>query len=177
MTHNLKTAPEYFNSILRGLKSFEVRKDDREPKFTPNDKLVLEEYISGSQPYYTGRKIFADVLIVLRGEYCRDGYCIMSIVPTGASECALTNLTPAEITAMQQENTELKDNIAIHQQEIGKILAENAKLKAEKLKKLKYINYETLKCPVCNFIVADRTCKGLCCKKFCDNCGQALKRE
>lgn len=34
--------------------------------------------------------------------------------------------------ALQQENVKLKDNIAIHRQEIGKILAENAALKSER---------------------------------------------
>lgn len=49
--------------------------------------------------------------------------------------------------------------------------------RAAKLSQINLKNYETLKCPVCNHIVADRSIKGLQCKKFCDNCGQALKWE
>lgn len=85
MTHYLKTLPEYFEDVLSGKKSFEVRKDDRNPKFAPGDKLILQEYMKTSETgVYTGRVIHADVLLVLRGEYCRDGYCIMSIVPVFA---------------------------------------------------------------------------------------------
>ena len=75
-THELKTLPEYFTAVLSGVKTFEVRRDDR--PYKPGDVLMLREY-DGAE--YTGRTCGADVLYVLRGEYCRDGYCIMSIKP------------------------------------------------------------------------------------------------
>lgn len=79
MEHRLKTLPEYIDDVAAGRKSFEVRRDDREPPFSPGDTILLEEWSNGC---YTGRWVRADVDMVLRNEYCRDGYCIMSITPT-----------------------------------------------------------------------------------------------
>ena len=76
MTHELKILPEWYDSLASGMKSFEVRKDDRKPRFEPNDELFLREF-NGDK--YTGRTMRADVRFVLRGEYCKDGYCIMSV--------------------------------------------------------------------------------------------------
>lgn len=38
-------------------------------------------------------------------------------------------------------------------------------------------NYETYKCPVCNWIVADRSVLGIRISNYCENCGQALDTE
>lgn len=81
MEHRLKTLPAYFEEIAAGRKSFEVRKDDREPPYCSGDTLLLEEFAEGS--HFTGRWVRANVGYVLRGEYCKDGYCIMSITMTG----------------------------------------------------------------------------------------------
>lgn len=35
MLHECKILPEHFNNILAGLKSFEIRKDDRDPPTSP----------------------------------------------------------------------------------------------------------------------------------------------
>lgn len=75
MLHDLKIAPEWFETVSSGVKTFEVRKDDRD--FKPNDVLLLREF-DGTK--YTGRQLKADVRFVLRGEYCLKGYCIMSIL-------------------------------------------------------------------------------------------------
>lgn len=40
--HECKILPEHFNNILAGLKSFEVRKDDREPPY-PYDAVIRME--------------------------------------------------------------------------------------------------------------------------------------
>lgn len=48
---------------------------------------------------------------------------------------------------------------------------------AEKLAAKGLKNYETYKCPVCNWIVADRKLTGFKISNFCENCGQALKTE
>ena len=82
MEHRLKTLPEYFCEVASGRMSFEVRRDDREPPFAPGDTLLLEEYIEGK---YTGRWIQADVTLVLRNEYCKEGYCVMAVAPTGGN--------------------------------------------------------------------------------------------
>ena len=76
ITHELKILPEWYETLASGLKSFEIRKDDREPPFAPRDKLFLREF-DGTK--YTGRTATADVTLVLRNEYCKDGYCIMSL--------------------------------------------------------------------------------------------------
>lgn len=85
--HECKILPEHFNNILAGLKSFEVRKDDREPPYMAGDSLLLREWDEG---IYTGRWIKADIPLVLRGEYCKPGYCTMSIVPISAGGCRFT---------------------------------------------------------------------------------------
>jgi len=43
ITHNLKTWPSYFNEVLSGEKTFEIRRNDRQ--FQVGDLLILEEYI------------------------------------------------------------------------------------------------------------------------------------
>lgn len=81
MKHELKILPEWYETLLSGVKTFEVRKDDREPKFQPRDELLLREF-DGTK--YTGRTITATVTLVLRNEYCKEGYCIMSVVVTNS---------------------------------------------------------------------------------------------
>lgn len=68
--HNLKIITKYFNDVLWGYKTFEVRKNDRD--FKVNDIVILEEYNNGS---YTGRRICKRITYVLDDqEYCKDGY-------------------------------------------------------------------------------------------------------
>lgn len=43
--HELKILPEYFEKVLDGSKTFELRKDDR--GFNVGDILILREYIPG----------------------------------------------------------------------------------------------------------------------------------
>ena len=74
MIHELKIAPIYFEAVTSGKKAFEVRKDDR--NYQENDVLILKEYDNNA---YTGREYAVIVTYILRGEYCKDGYCIMSI--------------------------------------------------------------------------------------------------
>ena len=81
MIHELKILPEWYETLLSGVKTFEVRKDDSEPKFQPRDELFLREF-DGIK--YTGRTITATVTLVLRNEYCKEGYCIMSVVVTNS---------------------------------------------------------------------------------------------
>ena len=76
MTHHLKIQPEYYEAVLAGTKRFEVRKDDRTPRYAVGDTLILEEFADGA---YTGRDIAVFVDYIYRGALCLDGYCIMSI--------------------------------------------------------------------------------------------------
>src|SRR5688572_5057646 len=80
-THALKTVPWAFQAILDGLKTFEIRKNDRD--FQVDDVLELKEYSEDGQ-CYTGRKTFVKVIWIMSGGFyglASDHVC-MSIVPT-----------------------------------------------------------------------------------------------
>lgn len=64
MIHELKELPEYFEAVLSGEKSFELRADDRD--FQPGDVLALNEYDAG-EGSYTGRSLMVPVRYILRG--------------------------------------------------------------------------------------------------------------
>lgn len=76
--HYLKTWPEYFKSVKKGLKSFELRKNDRD--FEENDSLCLQEWDPKSEKY-TGEKLFCKVIYILKGPLfgLNKEFCIMSI--------------------------------------------------------------------------------------------------
>lgn len=76
MTHHLKIQPEYFEAVRSGTKCFEVRRDDRTPRYEVGDLLILAEFADGA---YTGRGVTVLVDYIYRGALCLDGYCIMSI--------------------------------------------------------------------------------------------------
>ena len=78
-THELKTWPEPFEAVWRGLKTYEIRKDDR--GFVVGDLLLLREWqperewttdghrLMPEAGYdgYTGRVVLATVSYVTRG--------------------------------------------------------------------------------------------------------------
>ena len=84
--HELKILPEYFEAVASGAKTFELRKDDREPCFCSLDILRLREwrkpvnnngarYLEG---VYTGREANRLVTYVLRDFHgLQPGYCIL----------------------------------------------------------------------------------------------------
>jgi hypothetical protein len=82
----LKVYPEYFDALESGEKSFEFRKDDREPRYAVGDTLVLREWdpmvdrdeFMGD---FTGRECLRRVTYVARGRFIPEGFCVMSIVP------------------------------------------------------------------------------------------------
>lgn len=82
MTHELKTWPMYFDAVVEGRKTFEIRHDDR--GFNPGDELLLKEYIaaheSDGNPRYTGRAHRVRVTYITDFAQ-RDGWVVMSIVP------------------------------------------------------------------------------------------------
>jgi hypothetical protein len=78
--HELKTWPQYFERILDGSKTFEVRKDDR--GYREGDLLTLREY-DPDTGMYSGRAISARIGYVLR-DYCAvisdfEGHVVFSI--------------------------------------------------------------------------------------------------
>ena len=76
-----KILPKYFEEVVNGNKTFELRKD--EDNILPGDILVLREW--SSDKGYSGRKVIMHVSYVLRNcpEYgLAEGYCIIGIQPT-----------------------------------------------------------------------------------------------
>lgn len=75
MIHELKIAPEYFEKVITGEKTFEVRRDDR--PYAVLDKLRLREYKGHG---YTGREVTVAVSYILRDKnYVKGGFCILGI--------------------------------------------------------------------------------------------------
>lgn len=73
MVHDIKILTEHFDNVITCVKTFEVRRDDR--NYQPGDILCLREW---RNEMYTGRTLEAAVTHVYRGEFCKDGYCIIS---------------------------------------------------------------------------------------------------
>lgn len=77
MIHGLKCLPEFYSAVCLGVKTFEIRRDDRD--FQVGDTLMIQEY-DADMNKYTGRYIFVRVQYILRDKaYCKDGFCIMSV--------------------------------------------------------------------------------------------------
>ena len=72
MIHELKILPKYFQDVIEGIKTFEIRKDDRD--FKIGDILLLEEYDSNKEyvdindnlTNYSGRKIVKEITYILK---------------------------------------------------------------------------------------------------------------
>lgn len=73
MIHELKTWPIYFSATASGVKTFEIRKDDR--NFQIGDSLKLREWNPETKTY-TGREM--SVKVSYRTDYI-PGYTVMSI--------------------------------------------------------------------------------------------------
>lgn len=73
--HDLKIKPEYFKSVVNGLKTFETRFNDRH--FKAGDFLQLREF---DDKGYTGKYIVVEVIYILDDpQYCKEHYVTMSI--------------------------------------------------------------------------------------------------
>lgn len=89
--HELKILPKYFNSVVSGEKTFELRKDDR--GFEVGDILILKEFnpnkkyetIEGDESHFSGRKILKEINYILKDETESMGlskdYAILGIKP------------------------------------------------------------------------------------------------
>lgn len=79
MIHELKILPEYFEDILSGEKTFEIRKNDR--PYNKGDMLALNEY---TQDGYTGRCAMVEITYILSNTtFLPEGFCCMSFKPCG----------------------------------------------------------------------------------------------
>lgn len=84
MHHELKIQPPYFEAVISGKKTFEVRKNDR--GFQAGDTVTLREYDDGYKGYYrsedqmyTGRKYKATIGYVTAYEQ-QPGYVVFSLI-------------------------------------------------------------------------------------------------
>uniref|UniRef100_A0AAU7VFM7 DUF3850 domain-containing protein n=1 Tax=Enterobacter phage vB_EclP_26 TaxID=3161160 RepID=A0AAU7VFM7_9CAUD len=72
--HELKIDPEFFGPVSLGLKTAELRLNDRD--FKAGDWLILREYHNG----YTGNQVSRKVLHVADVGFIAEGYVLMSII-------------------------------------------------------------------------------------------------
>ncbi len=81
--HDLKTLPEYYDAVDKGVKTYELRFDDR--NYAVGDMLILREWQDGK---YTGRKLTAKITHILKGfTGLTDGWAVLSIKKTGGKKC------------------------------------------------------------------------------------------
>lgn len=80
-THHLKTWPAYFGAVIAGVKTFEVRKADRD--FMLGDFLCLEEWDPETKAL-TGSFCVREVTYILSGGQfgIEPGFCVMGIART-----------------------------------------------------------------------------------------------
>ncbi len=76
--HEIKIATMYYEDVVSGKKSFELRKNDR--GYKQGDKLIMLEFKDGK---HTGRIVNADIVYMLE-DYTglAEGYCILGIQVT-----------------------------------------------------------------------------------------------
>lgn len=85
MIHQLRTLPEYFEAVISGNRTFEVRKNDRD--FKVGDFLALNELTENpvnedGDRKETGRCCLVEVMYILDNPtFCQTGQIIMGIKP------------------------------------------------------------------------------------------------
>ncbi|KON86595.1 RNA-binding protein [Sporosarcina globispora] len=76
-THKLKILPKYFEPVAKGIKNFEIRKNDRE--FEIGDNLLLQECWNDPEgPTYTGRVLERKVIYISDYEQ-KENYVVLGI--------------------------------------------------------------------------------------------------
>jgi len=77
--HELKIEPQFFEQVLSGAKTFEIRKDDR--GYQKGDTVNLSEYDprASFEPQFTGRGIIANIGFVTSYEQ-KPGYVVFSLI-------------------------------------------------------------------------------------------------
>ena len=103
MMHELKILPEYFEAVLAGTKTVELRKEDREQGFVVGDTLRLREY--REQGGYTGREVWVMVTHVLRDDHHRwlqPGVVALSITRMPESPTPAQNILASLVELSRQ---------------------------------------------------------------------------
>ena len=76
--HILKIAPEYFEAVDSGAKTFEIRINDRD--FKVDDIVILQEYIANNREY-TGQTLTRSIGYVT--DFAQhNGYVVFSLLTT-----------------------------------------------------------------------------------------------
>ena len=102
MQHELKIYPPYFQAVLDGDKTFEIRKDDR--GFQKGDTVILKEYdiehrgrYIPEEERYTGREYCATIGYVTSFAQ-QPGYVVFSLKPLSSVIVVNVNPSTKEIT-------------------------------------------------------------------------------
>jgi len=78
MIHKLKALNPYFSDILDGMKTFEIRKNDR--NFQIGDQLLLQEYDLYTNKYLERNCLCNVIYIVFGGQFgIEKGFVVMGI--------------------------------------------------------------------------------------------------
>ena len=79
MIHELKILPHFFTDVIKGEKTFEIRKYDR--PFHKGDLLALNEY-DGDRKCYTGNSCLVYIDYIMNDtEYVKKDMVVMGIKP------------------------------------------------------------------------------------------------
>ena len=73
--HDLKTWPPFFDALVKGTKTFEIRENDR--GFATGDTLILREWDNELQ-VYTGREV-RRVVTYMTSMHQKYGYVVMGL--------------------------------------------------------------------------------------------------
>lgn len=74
--HYLKIVPKYYLDVEHGVKTFEIRKNDRD--YHVGDILHLQEWTESNG--YSDRELGAEVIYMVDDpEYCKEGYVVLGI--------------------------------------------------------------------------------------------------
>lgn len=97
--HLLKTDRGVFDDVVSGKKSFEVRKDDRDPRYKTGDVVVLREHDPGlpAPGGFTRSRAVRRIGYLLRDEaYLPEGYVVFELRNPSKDEEELARLALAE---------------------------------------------------------------------------------
>lgn len=84
MTHELKIWPEYFELLIKGIKNFEIRLNDRQ--YSIGDILILKEY-DKKKDVYSGRTITKEIINILpNSPFLLPGYVLLILSPENTNE-------------------------------------------------------------------------------------------
>jgi len=77
MVHRVKEQQPFFDNVARGLKTAEIRLNDR--NYNVNDFLILEEFdLKNNQ--YSGKQILVKITDILSGWGLKDNYVMLSFI-------------------------------------------------------------------------------------------------